>query len=72
MQTVYFLRLVYLSYGFVPSFRTADQEFHAPIIIFITEIFIAFKPCGLVKVQAAEFTRFQLNLEVIALCSREL
>ena len=40
-----------------------DQEFHDPIIVFITEIFIAFKPRGLVKVQAAEFTRSQLNLE---------
>ena len=66
------MRLVYLSYGFVPSFLTADQEFHAPIIVFITEILIAFKSRGLVKVQAAVFTRSQLNLEVIALRSREL
>ena len=35
---IYFLRLVYLSYGFVPSFLTAYQEFHASIIVFITEI----------------------------------
>ena len=66
------MRHVYLSYGFVPSFLTADQEFHAPIIVFITYILITFKPRCLVKVQTAEFTRSQLNLEVIALCSSEL